>query len=349
VNLHNRTPSSSYSDGRFVLPSEPRPSVSSRLDPRETNVDSGQEPRRDVHAERHHLEQSFRHSFWQHHRLRIAHAMPDAGLNPARCERFVACGSAAWVVQHPDFPDRFAVRSAHCRDRFCVPCAREKAFRVAQNVLKHVHHRQLRFITLTLRHSELPLSQQLDHLLSSFRKLRASPTWKTATTGGAAFLELKLGVDGRHWHPHLHILHEGQFIPHSHLVEDWHRITKTSYIVDIRSVQSRRDVVHYVTKYSAKPIGSSLTSNPDRLTEALTQLTARRLMTTFGSWRGLRLCAQPEHVDWQPIAPLTQLIARHRVGDDYATRILSLLPGALPWIAKHYDPPDSRHPPPVSP
>jgi len=341
----NRT---SYADGQFSVPSQSWPSASSQLDTRETNVNPPISPDRDIYQQRRRDELSFRHSCWSAHRLRIALAMPEADIKPARRERFLRCGCVAWVVQHPDYVDRYAVRSAHCRDRFCIPCAREKAFRVAQNVLKHVQHRRLRFITLTLRHSDLPLNEQLDLLLRSFRALRSTPRWKCHTDGGAAFLELKLARDNRHWHPHLHILHEGSPIDKGSLAQDWHRITKTSYIVDIRAVHSRRHVVHYVTKYSAKPIGLALTSHREKLTESLQQLTARRLMLTFGTWRGFRLCQKADPVDWLPIAPLTQLITRARLGDDYAITVLAHLKGTLPWQTKRKHPKTYSRPPPAS-
>ena len=272
--------------------------------------------------------------------------MPDAGANDARRERFLACGRSAWVVRHPDHRDRYAVRSAHCRDRFCIPCAREKGFRIAMNVLKHAQARTIRFITLTLRHSDATLTNQLTDLITSFRKLRATPLWKNNTTGGVAFLELKLARNRTHWHPHLHILQEGSYIGQSALAHEWHRITRTSYIVDVRMPRGHREVIKYVTKYAAKPLGLALTHHRARLCEALSAMAARRLMTTFGTWRGFKLCEQTPAIDWQPIAPLTELYARADAGDPWATNILANLKGRQPWNSNRKKRRPTLHPPP---
>lgn len=318
----------------------------SSLDHQETNVDSpGLRPAWEINEQRAALETSFRHSGWSAHRLRIALAMPDAGLNPARRARFLSCGRSAWVVRHPEHRDRYAVRSAHCHDRFCVPCSREKGFRIAMNVLKHAQTKQLRFLTLTIRHSDAPLTKQLDKLIRSFRKLRQTARWKANTTGGAAWLELKLARDHTHWHPHLHVLHEGQYIEVGWLAHDWHRITGDSYIVDVRTVKGNPDVVRYVTKYASKPLGLALTHHRDKLCEALADMTARRLMTTFGSWRGFKLCEHSPAIDWQPIAPLVELIARRAAGDPWAENLLAQLSGRQPWNRKPH-PMRPRPPPP---
>lgn len=271
--------------------------------------------------------------------------MPDAGLKPARRGRFLTCGRSAWVVRHPDHRDRYAVRSAHCHDRFCIPCAREKGFRIAMNVLKHAQAKRIRFITLTIRHSDAPLSDQLDKLITSFRKLRQTARWKANTAGGAAWLELKLAADHTHWHPHLHILQEGHYIEVGWLAVDWHRITGDSYIVHVKEPKGHRDVIRYVTKYAAKPLGLALTHHRSKLCEALADMTARRLMTTFGTWRGFKLCEHSPAIDWQPIAPLAELIARQTAGDPWADNLLSHLHGRQPWNRKPRHPRSPRSPP----
>ena len=164
--------------------------------------------------------------------------------------------------------------------------------------------------------------------------------------GGAAWLELKLASDHTHWHPHLHVLHEGRYIEQGWLATDWHRITGDSYIVDVRNIKGHRDVVRYVTSYASKPLGLALTHHRSMLIEALADMTARRLMTTFGSWRGLKLCAHSPAIDWQPIAPLAELLIRAAAGDPWADNLLSNLRGRQPWNHKRRPNRSPRPPPP---
>lgn len=320
--------------------------ASSSLDTQETNVaDQPNSAPWDIDQQRTAAEVNFRHSGWQDHRRRIALAIANAGLSDNRWHRFATCGTTAWIVRHPDHLDKYTVRSSHCRDRFCVPCAREKSHRVAQNVAKHTLKRTIRFITLTLRHSQASLTVQLAHLINSFRRLRTTSLWRATTQGGVAFLELKLGRNGREWHPHLHILCEGAYIRQSALAHEWHRITQDSYIVDIRRPKSQREVIYYVTKYAGKPMGQTLTYNAAKLATAIKELAARRLMTTFGTWRGFRLSKKAPAVDWIPVAPLARIIQLANAGLPWAVNLLATLRGQQPWNRPKPQP--RQRPPPI--
>ena len=302
---------------------------SSSLDPEETNVTHAPPTGRSSPQQaRSSLETTFRHSGWFHPRNRIWHAMDCPEISENRRGAFAACGNSAWIVRHPDHPDRLAVRSIHCHDRFCVPCAREHGFLIANNVTKYAQYKRIRFITLTLRHSDLPLSDQIDKLIADFRKLRATKLWTDRTTGGCSFLEVKLADDGIHWHPHLHILQEGRYIPHQALSSEWRRITLTSFIVHIAEPKGRHDVIKYVTKYASKPLGMGLTLHADKLREALLLLNNRRMMTTFGTWRGFKLCEKPESIDWIPIAPLSDVLFKALAGVPWAVSLFLKLRGS---------------------
>jgi len=321
----------------------------SSLDQQESNVTEGGSTGFTSPAELHNsLETSFRHSGWQHPRARIFSALQDIDVSENRVAAFQACGTSAWIVRHPDHPDRLAVRSLHCHDRFCVPCAREKGWRIGQNVMAYTVAKRIRFVTLTIRHSDLPLSDQLDFLIKSFRALRHTPFWKSRVTGGVSFLEVKSSEDGRFWHPHIHVLAEGQYIEQKILSHTWHTITRTSFIVDVREPRGRDDVVHYVTKYAAKPLGMGLTLLPERLREALTEMKSRRLMTTFGSWRGFLLCAKPDQIDWIVVAPLADIMLRMSAGEPWAISIYSKLKGSRSCQPKRQPRKRRPRPPPES-
>lgn len=314
-----------YENGSFKPPITPQ----AVLDPEETNdpqapPDGNCSPQR----VRSTLETTFRHSGWLHPRNRIWEAMDCPEISENRRAAFAACGSSAWIVRHPDHPDRLAVRSCHCHDRFCIPCAREHGFLIASNVTKYAQYKRIRFITLTIRHSDLPLSDQIDKLIADFRKLRKSKLWTSRTTGGCSFLEVKLAEDNEHWHPHLHILQEGRYIPHQALSSEWRRITLTSFVVHIAEPKGRHEVVKYVTKYASKPLGMSLTLHADKLSEALLELCHRRMMTTFGVWRGFKLTEKPESIDWIVVAPLSDVLLKALQGEPWAITLALQLRGS---------------------
>lgn len=241
---------------------------------------------------------SFRHSGWRGTRDRTRQAILACFGRSNRVERFDTCGRHAHVFRHVTDSERFQVRSEKCRDRWCVPCARERARALAATLADFVAERTVRFITLTLKSSTEPLLELVDKILASFRKLRRAPIWKGTQVGGAAFLEVKWNPQSNRWHPHLHIISEGRYIPQQRLRDAWYQITGDSFIVDVRPCNSRPNLCSYITKYVASPVTHSVTNNHDLLCEAMRALHGRRTCTTYGTWRGLKLIHVPEKDDW---------------------------------------------------
>lgn len=294
------------------------------------------------------LEDTFRHAAWQRHRSAITQAFKDLGVSPARIQRFQACGSAAWIVQDPDDPDHLAVLSSKCHDRFCLPCQTERSRALAVALVSHLDGRTLRFITLTIKHSDQPLANQLDHLGRHFRRLRATPLWRDHVDGGVAFIEVKRSRDRLTWHPHLHVIADGSYLPQSALAEAWHRVTRTSYVVDIRSASNTARVARYVTAYAAKPMSYATTSDPDSLADAITSLRGRHLWFTFGTWRAWKLRPKPEPLDWKPLKPLADVLAAANAGNPAALYLLTRLRRSIPCQAT-LNPDYRSHDPPRSP
>jgi hypothetical protein len=169
--------------------------------------------------------------------------------------------------------------------------------------------KSLRFITLTLKHGVGPLKTQIDRLGTCFTRLRHRKLWQSAVGGGASFVEIKRSKDGRHWHPHLHIVVEGRYLAQSALSADWLAVTGDSYVVDIRMIRDAAKVGSYVVKYASKPLDRSLYANPDWLDEAMIALRGRRLVATFGSWSHLALTAAGDDPgDWEFVATLDDVV-----------------------------------------
>lgn len=304
------------------------PEHSSSLVPLETSVSGFNrnfvEP--DVSRPETQLHLAFRHSSWLPRRQRTLVLLKQAGENHKALERFCTCGSIAWVMKSDDTTGRHRLQCSHCRSRWCVPCAVEKARLIARNVKAFTEKRTVRFVTFTLRHTTQPLTEQMDRLARSFKELRRKPQYRRAMNGGVFFFEIKLNRDGTHWHPHLHALVEGEFIAQQMLSTDWKTVTGDSYVVDIRKVPNNGCVAGYVAKYAGKAVEARLLEYSEKFCEAVLAFRGRRLFTTFGTWTKCDLSKRPtDDVGWVAIAPLHEVITRASAGDAWAQAVIRQL------------------------
>jgi hypothetical protein len=244
-------------------------------------------------------------------------------------------------------PGRFKVTSSKCKDRFCKPCARERAGVVARNLLGHVESRQLRFLTLTLKTQSPDLKLELDRLYKGFSHLRRRAFWQKHVVGGAALLEVKYNESSARWHPHLHVLVEGSYVPHTKLASEWRAVTGNSWIVDIRAVRDNSKVTRYICKYATDPIDRSIGRRGALLVQAIDAFKGRKTCLTFGTWRSVVLTESDVKVGWRQIGTLNALIERAHAGEVNALKILNAL-----WIYEEtheknaQDPSEHPRPPP---
>jgi len=140
---------------------------------------------------------------------------------------------------------------------------------------------------LTLKCQPVPLSDQIDRLLASFRRLRQRRWWADQVTGGCLFVEIKIGANSGAWHVHAHLLVEGIPLNIYSLSEQWHQVTGDSYIVDARAIADDKKIAGYVAKYATKPAGIDVLGDPSKLDEAVTALRGRRLVVPFGCWHDI--------------------------------------------------------------
>lgn len=269
---------------------------------------------------------TFRHSGWRHRRDQTREAFLRLGLPEKRIARWDECGIGGWVWQSVENPGQYKVTGTCCHDRWCLPCGATRGRTIARNVHAHVDDKLIRFVTLTLAHRDQPLKQSVKDLQSYFVRLRRTKFWLENVTGGAAFLEVKLAEDGNHWHPHLHMLVETQWLEQSILKAIWHKITGDSWIVDVRPCESKKHLVWYVTKYVSKPLDSTIFTREATIDEAIEAMHGRRTCTTFGAWRGLDLTEPDEESEWISVGPLSELIAQASNGDAGARHVISRLP-----------------------
>lgn len=284
----------------------------------------------------------FRHQSWHPDRERVLQALDQGGFTADRFYRFRECGSQTIIYQDPSNPDNFKIGCNRCHDRFCLPCSQDRARLIAANLQEQRPPSPIRFATFTLKHSDAPLAEQLDRLYSAFAKLRKRALWKRTVSGGAVFLEVKLSRTDNRWHPHLHVMLQGRYIPQNLLADLWLEITGDSHIVDIRLAKNERVIARYLASYVTKGWSSHVFHDREKLVEIMHALAGRKLVATFGTWSKLNLLKAPTPQTWVALGTLQELCERVRNGDAEARRILTLLHADdyLPPLQPCIEPPD---------
>jgi len=285
----------------------------------------------------------FRHTGWHRVRCLVADSLYRTGQTAARRSNFWDCGSHAYVLQSEDDPTRFRVAGSNCRDRFCLPCARERSRVITGNILTYIDGKEVRFLTLTVKNDGLDLADTLHKLYQSFAKLRRRRKFARRVWGGVAFLELKWSTRGERWHPHLHCLISGTWIDKREVSTMWRQATGDSYIIDIQRPKTSEDVARYVTKYASKPFNNTFANRPRLLDEAIAAMAGRKLCLTWGTWRGLKLTDTHLESGWTHYDTLQSVLHRAMNGEVVAQQIVKSLTGKSVDVVMSRAPPPAIH------
>lgn len=319
----------------------------SHVHPPELKSDFADDSRGGLSCEPSDLAETFRHSGWRRRRRLIYESLYRTDQSRTRTSAFATCGSNAFVYRTLEPPFRYRLAGSSCHDKFCTPCARDRARCMATNVINHVADRSARFVTLTLKHSADPLIDQVHRLQRCFARLRGTKAWRTHVSGGAAFVEIKWIAEHSEWHPHFHVICQGRYFPKEALKAAWWRITGDSFITDIRKVENERRIAQYVVKYASKPTNDTFVGRPDRLDEAIIAFRGRRLCHTFGTWRGLKLTESPVNAEWISIGSFHSVATDAANGDADALDALAQICGeTAPHVLEIVD---NARPPPDCP
>jgi len=256
-------------------------------------------------------------------------ALLSTAVSYRRREAFAACGTSYWLLESRTRPGVFKLTADFCHDRWCPACGRMRADLVAGNVFAALHRQPARLVTLTVRSTDRPLKDQLTRMYASFRRLRQLPLWKRCVQGGVAVLELTYNEQTNRYHPHLHCLTHGLYMPQADLARDWLRSTGDSNIVDIRMVNSNEAASKYVSKYLAKPVDHAIYHSQNALREAIEALRGVKQLITFGDWRKLHLTRPLNEDDWRSLGHMHELAWK----EDERHRALWLAITRNPFIA----------------
>ena len=224
-----------------------------------------------------------------------------------------------------DVEGKAQLSMGRCRDRLCPSCSMFRGVEAANKTHEIVKLMDApRFLTLTVKHNDMPLRAQVDRLMVFFRELRKTRFWREKVTGGVYALELTLNPEKKQWHPHIHAVIDGKFIPHPALKAIWNEITGDSHIVHLRAVQSRRQIAKYIADYLAKPPDMSRWSNK-HIREFATALHSRRMINTFGCYHGKVVDPKPagpkrDNTRWAP--PIEKIKEKYWENHPIATEII---------------------------
>lgn len=289
-------------------------------------------------------EEWFRHHCWKEKRAKVLAALAAAGTSTRALGAFTNCG-AECVVEWSESEKRYRIRGSYCHSRHCAPCMRSKASLLAKNLKAKLDERPnelYRFVTLTLKHSDTPLLDQIKRLYASFTKLRGYDCWKRSQRGGAACLEVKWDPETKQWHPHLHVICQGGYLCKETLSAAWHRATGDSFIVDIRRLDARKDAAYYVAKYVTKGTNDDVWDHADAAAEFITATRGLRTCATFGCWRGYKLLDKPATAtDWRPLYNFGDLARQARAGVEHAIAVLEALRETFQYDPHRKRPPKS--------
>ena len=165
-----------------------------------------------------------------------------------------------------------------CKHRLCINCQWRKSMRqyhtskeLALEALRR--HPTLKFVFLTLTVPNVPLrglSDAIDGLFESWRRLRQRKEVKSAVRGYLRTLEVTYNHERDDWHPHIHavlVLPSGYFKTDLYITQErwlklWREATRMPQItqVDIRKIKTRKEGVEPLEvgfaeacKYGVKP------------------------------------------------------------------------------------------------
>lgn len=146
-------------------------------------------------------------------------------------------------------------------------------------------------VTLTVKDGD-SLIERFNHLQNSVKALnkrrhRAHTDSETKKAHSAVWsYEVKRGKNSGSWHPHVHAIWLCEEKPDARKIsEEWKNITKDSFIVDVTEIDQEEPITGFleVFKYAVKFSSQS----PEDTWECFERLSRRRLVGSFGLFRGL--------------------------------------------------------------
>lgn len=260
-------------------------------------------------------------------------ALASSNCEEARLERGRSCASDLYV-EHNELLGKKRIVGNYCNHRLCPLCSishRASLFRRMEAWFKGRRSKRVRLITLTLQHSPVSLRVQLKHLKASFRRLRQTKLWQSCVESGRAIVEVTWNAKTSCWHPHLHVVATGTYLPQDELANQWAGSSGGSYVVDVRPVKAGHRASKYLAKYLGKP---PKISEPKQASFVLSQYynAVDGLKMHWGFGTDSALPDDPNDIEdaqtaagWVLVGSLNDILDLASKGDDNAKAIVNKL------------------------
>lgn len=248
----------------------------------------------------------------------IKNTVPDTSQNLKLASALFDCGN--YLV----FRDYYTVgqirlsKACFCKKHLLCPlCAIRRGTKQVQSkmsqvktVLSENNNLEIHMVTFTVKDGG-SLTERFKHLSKSIkifmkRRGRKNTVSESHKIHGAVWsYEFKKGKNSNLWHPHVHMIvlvDKSNPIIQNSLSEEWHSITKDSFIVDVRKIKSSTEeemvkgfceVFKYAVKFSDQP--------PEDTWHCYERLKGRRLVGSCGLLYGVK---EPETFNDEPLDEL---------------------------------------------
>lgn len=159
---------------------------------------------------------------------------------------------------------------------------RRRAFKVRVRLIGLVSQMNApRFMTLGERDTDEPLKTRLDRQSKALQKLRRTDVWKRHVKGGVVIWEVTRNTEKGTWHPHLHLIVDGEFFPQDQLLQAWRDALGRDGSARMEGCHDRIKSARYLAKYLAKDADLCRWGHP-AIQEFASAMHRRRLIATFG-------------------------------------------------------------------
>jgi len=216
--------------------------------------------------------------------------------------RFLQCHDRANFARNKN-TGLVKVLAESCHLRFCPICNRTRERLIQRNVTDWLKiQRYPKFLTLTLKHSSESLQEQINRLYKSFQVLRRRGLLKKKVASGIWFFQITKNPQTKQWHPHLHCLLTGSYIPIRELSRQWLAITTDSHCVDIRLIKGVEEAACEVARYASCSCNIKKFDNWE-LDEIDKALHHRRLCGCWGKCRAKKMLSPQKYeaAEWQKL------------------------------------------------
>ncbi len=259
----------------------------------------------------------------EYQQIESAYSLLDESDGKRRHENLLNCRTAAYFARNSE-TGQVRVISSNCNLRWCPLCAKAKQAFMTHAISDYLCKFQYpKMLTLTLKHDSTPLSEQITRLYTCFQLLKKTSLLKNTVKGGFWFFHIKRNKADSEWHPHLHLLITGSFIPKNALSKRWLKITGDSPVADIRVVKSRDSAARHTARYAAKPANVAGLSTANIL-ELITALHGRRIVGAWGNAKSVSLRKSKEKPvgEWVNVGSWSTVLGLRKV-DDQARAIFN--------------------------